>query len=384
MDILLEKAKINYPKLKRYLHKTAGTELMRLSEPCYYPAHHKHYHEFLQTYGLTDADLKVFPRRFWKGMPEATRLLPTDRIRMFYVFALYTLLQNKAYRGSYPTMMLLFGIREYANLMYRQIPHCNEEYFRYALENLAKTHLFSREKTIGNGIYFLSKEMIKRHTVGLETLNKDKISKFITEYRTRISQSVKSFAAIYYKAAKEGAGIKTEPEPTDDENQYQIQSQERFTRVVDDIVKKVTVYKEIDKKALMDAKKLTKISVALATQIASKLCDVKYTDNVRMCLQLFLKDLKGVRSICGKGYYIYIKKLMGIKRTREQIYFKQQVHELLMRVLKDIKYSQKYESLTNQTKFSINSYLALYLTMILRNDLCGLTADKLKKMFKLK
>jgi len=378
MDILLSKANINYTRLKSYLNKTAGTELMRMSEPCYYPAHHKHYHEFLSICGLKDEDLRPFPKRFWKGMPEATRLLPTDRVTMFYVFCMHNLLINKSQRGSYPTMMLFMGIRTYANLMYRQIPHCNDDYFRYALEHLAKTHLFFREKTIGNGIYFLSKAMIKRHTIGLETLNRDKISAFITEYRTRISQSIKSFASVYYQGAK-GGGIKTEPEPNEDENQYQTQSQERYVNVINDIVKKITVYKEIDKKAIMDAKKYTKISTALATQLSAKLCNVKYTDNIRMCLQLFLKNLKNVNAICGKGFYPYVKKLMGIKRTREQIYFKQQVYELLMMLLKEIAYDKKYDSLTNQTKFSINSYLALYITMILRNDLCGLTADKRKK-----
>lgn len=375
MEILLNKAKINYTQIRSFTHKTSANELMRLSEPCYYPAHQKYYYQFLHYFGLTEKDIKEFPKRFWRGMPEASRLITKDPIRMFYVFILHTLLIDKTRQGTYPSMMLLIGIREYSNLMHKQIKYCNEEYFRYALEHLTKTHLFAREKTIGNGLYYLSKEMIRRHTKGIQEADKDKIAKFIQEYRSRISQSIKSFASTYYRAAKEGAGIKVEV-GADEENQFQVSTQDRTTRIIDEIVKKITVYKEFDKKAMGDAKTLTKIGTALATQISAKLCDTKYTDNIRTCLKLFVKDLRNVSSICGKGYYIYAKKLMGVKRTREKVYFKQQIYELLMLILKDINYSKQYDSLTNQTKFSINSYLAHYLTMILRNTICGLTADK--------
>lgn len=373
MKILLDKAKINYPQVQKFAHKTSADELMKLSEPCYYPAHQKYYFQFLHYYGLTQNDTREFPKRFWSGRPGITRI-HKDPIRMFYVFVLHTLLTDKTKRGAYPSIMLLIGIREYSNLMYKMIKYCNEDLFRYALEHLAKTHLFSREKTIGNSLYYLSKEMVKRFTTGIQEGDKDQISKFIQEYRSRISQSIKSFATVYYKAAKEGTKIKVEIGA--EEDQYQYDAQDRSERVIDEIVKKITVYKEFDKKAMLDAKKLTKISTSLATQLSVKLRDTKYTDNIRTCLKLFIKDLKSVTSICGKGYYPYVKKLMGIKRTRERVYFKQQVHELLMLILKDIKYSQQYDSLTNQTKFSINSYLAYYLTMILRNTICGLTEDK--------
>lgn len=368
MEILLDKITINYLQLQKFVHKISAEELMKLSQPCYYPAHQKYYYQFLHLYGLNDMDIKAFPKRFWKGRAGITNI-HKDRIRMFYVFILYTLLRESKLKGIYPSMMVFIGIREYSNLMHKQIKFCNEDLFRYALEHLIKTHLFSREKTISNGIYFLSKEMIKKYTKSIQEMNKDQVSKFIQEYRSRISQSIKSFASIYYKAAKEGVKIKTEVD--DEENQYQIRTQDRTVTIIDNTVKKITIYKEFDKKTMMNAKKFTKIGTPLATQISSKLCDTKYTDNIRSCLQLFVKNVKDVNMICGKGFFIYVKKLMGIKRTRDLIYFKQQINELLMLILKDLKYIQKYDSLTNQTKFSINSYLAYYLTMIFRNDLCG-------------
>jgi len=376
MEILQQKIEVQYTRLQKFTRMTSANELMNLSKPCYYPSHQKYFFQFLQYMNFNIKDVKDFPKRYWTGHSGITNI-HKDHTRMFYVYILHTLLNNVKWRGLYPSMMLLIGIREYSNLMHRQIRYCNEDLFRYALEHMAKTHLFSREKTIGNGVYFLSKEMIKKYTPSIQSMeNRDHISKFIQEYRSRLSQSIKSFAGIYYKASKENIGIKTAVD--DEENRYQSQTQERSTAVIDDIVKKITVYKEIDKQAMMDAKKITKISTTLATQIAHKLCNMKYTDNIRTALQLYVKRIKSVGGICGKGYYAGVKTLMGIKRTKDTIYFKQQINELLLMLLKDLKYDRKYNMLTNQTKFSINSYLAYYLTMLMRNDLCGLTADKRK------
>ena len=73
---------------------------------------------------------------------------------------------------------------------------CNEDVFKYALENLAKTHLFSREKTIPGSLYYLSTEMDKRYGRFIKSGDVEGVTKFITECRTRISQSIKSFAEI--------------------------------------------------------------------------------------------------------------------------------------------------------------------------------------------
>ena len=145
MEILQQKMSVNYPQLQKFTYKTSADELMKLSEPCYYPSHQKYYYQYLQHMGLEDKDVKAFPKRFWAGMPEATRLIWKDHTRMFYVFILHTLITNSTWKGSFPSMMLLIGIREYSNLMHKQITYCDEDSFRFALEHMAKTHLFSRE-----------------------------------------------------------------------------------------------------------------------------------------------------------------------------------------------------------------------------------------------
>jgi len=370
MDELLNKAKINKNILKSTIVKIAAQELTKLSEPCYYPEIHKHQYELFRLTGINEKDLGEFVSRYWKGTKWAKFLLTKDKITMLLVFIMYYFLKEKEEK-AFEYTLLFFMIRFYTNLMHRQMKFCNDDVFKYTLDNINKTHLFAREKTIPSAILFLAKEMKTRYKAAILENNKEKIGNFIQESRTRLSQSIKSFATLYYKASKEGTGIRSPYEGLeDDTNAHHLETEKKSDRLVDEISKKVTVYKFIDNKALTEAKTLSKIKTSLAILIAKTITDIKYQDNLKSIYRLFIKDLKNVNLLCGKRYFTYVKKLMSIKRTNELIYFKQQVNVLLVKVLKELNYEDKYNKLTSQSQFNINTFLAYYVTMILRNNLC--------------
>ncbi len=369
MEILLNQSNIDFAKLRTFITKTSAAELTALSETCYYPSHKKYYHTLRSITKISEKDIKEFPKRYWKGLKESKFLIHKDTTRMFYVFLLHVLANNHLEKRTFPTMMLLIAIREYSNLMHTQIKYCNPDYFNYALQHQTKTHLFSREKTIGSSLYFLSQEMVKKHFKKIKENDKEIISKFVQEFRGRIHQSIKSFAELYYEAAERGEGIKTEIEPNE-ETGYQAQSKDNISKLVDSVVKKITVYREVDKKGIEESRKATKINQSLAVSIAKTITNLKYADNIRVCLTLFIKDITDKNMICGPGYNTYIKKLMSIKRTKERVYFKQQIGILLGIILKELKMDKKFDMFTNQTKFSITSFLARYITYFVKTQLC--------------
>lgn len=369
MDILFQKAKIDYSKLRSLIQRTVAKELSNLSEPCYYPSMKKVYYELLHYTGLKDKDISEFVDRFYKDSKYREFRLQKDLATNLYIFLMYVF-SKKNDKLSFSFTITLLMIRYYSNLMHKMISFCNKDIFRYTLDNLNKTHLFSREKTIPNALFFLAKEVQKRYEKSIKEKDVDNIGKFITELRHRINQSVKSFATLYYASHEEGKSIKTIKEPDEEDNSYQYQSQEKESKLVNDITKKLTVYKFIDNKATLEAKKLTKVSTSISTLISSKLTDIKFTNEIKMVMQIFLKDLRKVSDICGKEYLNYIRKLMGIKRTNQTIYFKQQVNILLLKVLDEMKYRETYNKMTSQTQFLMNLYLAYYITMVLRNSIC--------------
>lgn len=371
MKILLNKSKINHSTLKKFITKVVSEELSNLTEPCYVPKLKKYYFNLLNMTGLNEKDVKEFVKRFYYGTIYSEFQLQKDPITNLIIFIMYYFLNIDDIVG-YNITMLYFTIRYYTNIVSKQFRFCNPDAFRYALENIAKTHLFSREKTISNALFFMSKEITKRYISGIKDGDPEIISKMITEIRTRISQSIKSFAELYYKAQETSTAIRNPYESEDEEtgNKYQEQAQDRYQKIIDTITKKICIYKYIDKKAILDAKGITKINLSLATLLSNSLTNIRYVENIRVTLKLFLKNIKEVKTLCGKEYFIYIRELMSIKRTTSVIYFKQQINELVEKLIDDINYREKYDKLSNQSKFMINLYISLYLTMILKNTMC--------------
>jgi len=366
MEKLLDIANIDLNKLKRTLHKIAAQELSSLSEPCYYPTLKKYYYELLYICKLKEKDITQYVKRFYEGTPASKWKLHRDPISNFYIFLMYSLNKSRQV-AAYKSMLIIYIIRNYTNLMHKQMQFCNEDVFKYAIENLAKTHLFSREKTIPGSLFYLSNEMDKRYGRVIKTGDVEGVTKFITECRTRISQSIKSFAEIYYKASKEGLAIR-KPKEDDDSTQYQ--QLEKSSRVINDVVKSITVYKVIDNKAVNDARTLTKVRASLATTIVKSLTDIKHVDNIRLILELFVKELSQVGHLCGDQFYKNVRTLMAVKRTKARVYFKQQNNLLVQTIIKDIKFDKEYNNLTKQTQSLINLYLAYYLTLNMRNSIC--------------
>lgn len=371
MEELLKKAKINDVALKRLIVQTVARNLSALVEPCYYPEVKKHFYDILKLTGLTEKDIKEFTKRRWRGRKEAKFAIHNDPIANFYVFLMQYFLKNRD-KTSYTHLMFFYNIRQYANLMHKSFTYCNADVFRQALEVLTKTHLFAREKTIPNALTFISGDMIRIWTRALASNDPEGISRFMQDSRTRISQSMKSFAQTYYKVHDEGSAMKTADDSTtdDEDNKSQDRVAEKGTRLADEITKKITVYRYIDRKSQEEARRIAKINSSIATQIVSKLNNTKYSDNLRIIYKIFLKDIPNANSLCGKQFEKHVRGLMSIKRTNSSLYFKQQINVLLMNVLEDIDLKVAYGKLTNQTQFHINLFLGYYLTMILRNSVC--------------
>ncbi len=371
MEQLLQQAQIKNDKLRGLLHNISATELSKLSEPCYFPEHKAFYYELINACGLSEDQIKDFSKRFWEGKPQETWKLHSDPITMFAVFLLWYFLKEKDLQ-AYKSTMVYHVIRNYSNVIRKFMPSfCNPSVFKYTLDHMTKTHLFSREKTIGNALYHLSSEMIKKYSDSIKTGDTDLISKFIQECRHRINQSCRSFAAAYYKFSEAGSGYTSPYEDEEGREEVGAAALEKTERLSYDVAQKICVYRSKDIKAFEDARTLSKTSTSLATLIIEELGRPVYTQKVKFCLELFIKELTSMSEICGKNFYTFVRGLMGIKRTNRPVYFKSEINILLIEILKEIKYEKKFRGLTSQTQFLISLFLAYYLTIYLRNLLCG-------------
>jgi hypothetical protein len=370
MEQLLQKSTIDLNKLKRYINTSAARELSALSSPCYYSKTKKFYFELLNILRLKDSDIKDFVKRIYKGTKAEKWVLWRDPATNLLVFIMHLFLEKKD-RVGFQTTLLYYMIIQYSRLMNKQIKYCDEEAFKYALDTLTRTHLFFREKSISNALYYLSTQVGKTYEKDIMEWNIDKIILFIGVARHRISQSVKSFAQHYYNAKKNKLGIKSQSDQEDEEGhlqQYKVL--ERGQKIIEDVVKTLVVYKTIDRKAFDEAKRISKIKTSIATMIADKVTSDKNMNDIKVLLQVFLKGVTDVSMICGDNYYPYVKKLMGVKRTTDRVYFKSQINVLLIKIVNEMNFANEYNKYTQQTKFIINTFLAYYITLVLRNRLC--------------
>ena len=374
MDILLDQSNVNHQELKSYLTKITVTELTKLSEPCYFPALNKYSYEILKLTGLEEVEIRKRFKLFFKEITGAdTSEQSRDLINCELIFIMHYFLKKRD-SYSFRITMLYYMLRRYTNMCSKMFKFCKPELFKYALDNVSKTHLFSREKTISSAIYFLSSEMIKKYQGDILDANPQRIFLFLGEARTRVAQSIKSFAEVYYDAGKHGLAYKNpyENEETPGET-YQMSDMSRAQKVGTEVSKIICIYKRVDRNAIEDAKKITRIKSELAELLVKEMSDVKYIDNVRLIIELFIKDLKETNQLCGNTFLPFVKSFMSLKRTTKVIYFKQQVYELTDKLIDEIGYRKKYDYVTNQTKFLINCFTAYYICLVTRHIVCGTT-----------
>lgn len=370
MKELIEKSQYDIRLLKKTITRFAAREFDALSEPCYYPKTKLAYHEILRAMKLTDKEVKAFVKRQYKGTKAETWLLWKDPATNLLVVVMHLFLLHRDV-AAFKTTLAYYMFFQYGRLMHKQLRYCNDDIFRYTIDMLTKTHLFVREKTIANSLYYLSTELKKKYERHIKDWDLDRIIEFIGASRHRISQSVKSFVENYYKAKEKGEAIRTQTDtPEDEDNAYQYKTLERGKAKVDETIKKLTIYKIVDRKALLEAKKISKVKTSIAELIAAEMIQVEYSDKVRMILSLYMKELRSTNQICGSGYEKYLRSLMAVKRSNAPVYFKQQVNVLLLVVLDNLKITNQYNNYTSQTQFIVNLFLASYLTLMFRSTMC--------------
>ena len=369
MDDLLKKANVDEAKLRRHMNIITAEELGNISEPCYKPSVQLSYLTILKYMGLTENDYREFIKGFYLYEHQYAKFnMVKDLGTNVVLSAIYYFLKKKDIR-TFISCMLFLSIKFQGSATRKAFTKfCDPDLYMYTLNHLSKSHLYVREKTIAGALNWTTKNMIRIYQHDLEKFdNFENIGKFLYALRTRIQQSFNSFFGLYKKFYEEGVKISSaDPEEDSPATSYL----EQGGHQIEVIVRNITVYKHVDQKALEDAKKLSAVSLAFVSQIVHGLCNVKYQDKLKLIYELFLHDVKKVDYICGVAFFDYVKSLMSIKRTKMEIYFKQQIVFLLHDVCEDIDIKTKLQSLTNQTQYNVSLFLAYYLTLCFRNSVC--------------
>jgi len=237
-----------------------------------------------------------------------------------------------------------------------------------------RSHIYAREKTIANAVYFFSKEMIRRWEHALKDLNEpDDISKFIRESRHRNAQSIKSFMEAYYRNVENGKSITTDYESisqTDGEGDKSVESTMRTPAVVEKLIDKITLYGFIDNEAISKAQSLTQVNRAYAEKMAGQLSNAIYHEHIHFILRFYISQLGKMSDLCSTGYIRGVRNLLRNKQPGPQE-FKAHIAQLNQLLFKNLRMTPQYNKFTMQTRYAYIAFTTFYLTMTMRHHACG-------------
>jgi hypothetical protein len=357
MNQLLSIARINDSELKSILIRIRGGELLRLSEPCYYPNLGKFDLQLIHATGLNEQDIKDFVERTWRGRPQEK--LKSFRDASFLVWLMwYCLTQNDV--PGFKSVLIYQMIKQYRKLYKRYFRTiCNLNVFILALNRLSKSHLFSGEGAIPGAISYLSNDLAQKFEQGIKDWDLDEISKCIAESRSRLNQSFRTFANLYY------AILKTPGEYRIPSTQVNSPIPTLREEVLQYVATQICMGGYKDQQAIDEAKKNTKISgsmaIALVDELSNGTTSTRYFDILKYILTTLLA------SPLSALIDDIVTRLMSIKRTTKSVSFKKEIQDLTSVLAENSGRKQEFRSLTPQTQFRVSKFLAYYIARVLRN-----------------
>jgi len=358
-------------KIRKFFQIIVSQELLNLAEPCYVSKLKKYEDTLYDLLKVNKKELQNKIKEFYKSTSAETWLLENDTTTNLLILLLHFFSVHRDMVG-FRTTMLFYNLRQYSNLFHRNFTFCQPDIFKFTLENISKSHIYAREKTVANAVYHFSNQMVNRWEKEFKSLSKPmQISKFIRECRHRHAQSIKSFTIAYYKNAEEGNRIKQQKEEISNREGEisQVETVQRVPKKVLDLVEKVTVHRFIDKKALDNSMKVNSVNKLYGQMIAKEISKPENSEILITIYKSYISNLKNISSLCSSSFIGELKKIIRGKSTHTK-FFKKTCTELLEKSLKEVKIFKIYNSLSIQSKYTYLNFVIFYLCWSLKNYVC--------------
>jgi hypothetical protein len=370
-----KKIKFNQQSIYRLIAREVGLNINGLSEPCYV-VHTQNFEKIMyRELGVTKKEMQIFAKQSEdtlgpKGSGQTARVPFTFTLAYLY----YRFIRaNKSKIAE--TVLLYLLIKTYGSTMAKGFSKwCDSDVFRYTIDNLVKVHLFYREKTIANALIFLSKGIHKRYFQRIRknpNWNPELMHDMVIETRTRVSQSTKSFVNSYMKNSSAGKGVSAQQEPTDDDKRNMMQTTtgaDGRAAAIEKFLKSIFVYKNHDRKAVDEAKKISRVKNNLAETVIPLIHHRSSEENIKIILTSFMKNILDTQSLCGPQLTIIVKKLMLIRSYKDTFVFKNLIESFTNSLIDSLKPNTNHISSRDET--SLKLFVALYITFSFRNLFC--------------
>ena len=372
MDIFEKKVKFNPQRIYRLIARQLGQDINGLSEPCYKVRTQKFEATLYREMGITTSDLRAFAKRTYQGTKWTRFAIVNVPFTLALAYIYYRFAKARKKKMA-ETIMMYTIVKHYGSESRKSLPKaCLDDVFRYTLSNITPTHLFYKHKTVANAIIHISRRMQELKYSIMDTWEPDKIGVFITDGRTRIAQSVHSFAEHYYKNHESGKGVSIEKSPESDDEKNLLQTTTGAAgrqAAIDKFIKSMFVYKNYDKNAVVEAKRLSRVKSNLAESIIPAIHDKSSEENIKIILTSFLKEVLDTRGLCGPRFFTIVRKLIMVRNYKDTFVFRNLVVGFTKTVFEQS--NPPIRQLTVRNERDLVAFVAFYITISFRNLFCS-------------
>jgi uncharacterized protein YaaR (DUF327 family) len=369
MELFEKQVRFDPQRIHRLIAKQAGKDLSGLTEPCYAIKTKLFEATLYRELGIQKKDVSAAARRLSKDTKFGQVVKVPLTFTLAYIYYRFARANNRKMAEDIITYTL---IKHYGSMFDRMLPRfCDPDVFRYAMENVVAVHIFRREKTIPNAIAFWAKGINERYFNKVRGGSPEPLLYYIIECRNKVAQSVKSFSETYYKARDEGKGIGIEKQAEDEDQKNLFQTTTAATgktAAIERFIKNMFVYKSYDKRALDEAKKISRVKNNLAESVASSIHDKSSEENIKIILTSFLKEILDTKSLCGPDFFKIVKKMMMVRNYKDTYVFKNLVSQFTESLV-DRSYSTSRQ-VTSRDRVNLEMFVAFYITMSFRYLFC--------------
>ena len=359
-------SEIDVDALHKYILNKISVEFGEMVSPCYYPKIAEIYKDMLHMTNSHEKELVEYSKQKYTG--KETYKLLHDPFTTLLILIIQEFLKKKDLAAA-ESAFHLFTLRFYTNLLHRYTTArgsrksvCIPAAFQAALEHLSKNHMFSKQRTIPNSILYYSRAVFKHHLADLQRDDAIGLWKMIYSLRTRINQSMRSFANKYYESIEQGKTNVDQTEGVGQEDSHETKLRAFINKITNDIC----VYSKVDSEAIANSSSLIKFNKKLSEEYAKTISDPMYAKTIDSALYLLLKDVKNISFINSNEFLDYVQKLMSIKVTKQPVYFKKLISDIHISVIRALGLDVWYNGLSIQSQSISRNFIAYYLAFYIR------------------
>jgi hypothetical protein len=372
-DTLDQKIKINPQVLYRLFARESAKHINGLSEPCYKIDTKTFEKNLYRTLGnIKPTDLRAVAKETFKDHRNAKHSQVSSEPFTFLLMYLYYKFAKANKKQMAETILLYSLLKHHGSEARKFMPKfCNAEVFQYTLNDITPVHLYRVHKTIANALIYLTKDLHKKYFEPMKRWDADPIYHLTTYSRNRIKQSMKSFAQAYYRNSDEGKGIYKQQEAGEDgenKNMFQVTTGDAGKQAaIEKFVKSMFVYKNYDRKAFDEAKKVSRVKPNIASPLLNEIHDKSSEEHIKIILTSFLKEVVDTKGLCNDSVKI-VKKLMMVRNFKDTFVFKNLITNFTSSIID--KANPPTREIPTRDRNYVEQFVAQYIVLSFRNLFC--------------